>query len=195
MAGKPDKACQNGRGILLYNAGICQGSSDFFSFSDDYKIFALRDLKPLPVKRAIAADPDLTLPTRHFSAARSSWSVFFIGYACLVCSVNLLPAPGHLVLSVLFKKRRSAPFQKDSQSSPFKQGLWQWSQETYIKTVYMFLSYSGTSPKFIGLFKFTDTLHCITPVLPNRLEYFNILISLRITFLNIHHILSKIKLY
>ncbi len=26
------KACQNGRGIWLYNAGIRQGSSDFFSF-------------------------------------------------------------------------------------------------------------------------------------------------------------------
>ncbi len=31
------KAHQNGRGIWLYNAGIRQGSSDFFSFSDNYK--------------------------------------------------------------------------------------------------------------------------------------------------------------
>ncbi len=43
------KAHQNGRRIWLYNAGICQGSSDFFSFSDDYKIFALRDSKPSPL--------------------------------------------------------------------------------------------------------------------------------------------------
>ncbi len=37
MAGKPAKA------------GIRQGSSDFFSFSDNYKIFALRDSKPSPL--------------------------------------------------------------------------------------------------------------------------------------------------
>ncbi len=45
MAGKPAKARQNERGIWLYNAGIRQGYSDFFSFSDDYKIFALQDSK------------------------------------------------------------------------------------------------------------------------------------------------------
>ncbi len=49
MAGKPVKARQNGRGIWLYNAGIRQGSKDFFYFSDDYKIFALRDSKSLPL--------------------------------------------------------------------------------------------------------------------------------------------------
>ncbi len=43
------KARHNGRGIWLYYAGIRQGSSDFFSFSDDYKIFALRDSKPSPL--------------------------------------------------------------------------------------------------------------------------------------------------
>ncbi len=36
-------------GIWLYNAGIRQGSSDFFSFSDDYNFFALRDLKTSPL--------------------------------------------------------------------------------------------------------------------------------------------------
>ncbi len=45
MAGKPPKARQNERGIWLYNAGIRQGYSDFFSFSDDYKIFTLQDSK------------------------------------------------------------------------------------------------------------------------------------------------------
>ncbi len=49
MAGKAAKACQNGWGLWLHNAGICQGSSDFFSFSVDYKIFALRDSKPSPL--------------------------------------------------------------------------------------------------------------------------------------------------
>ncbi len=42
----PSKARQNGWGIWLYNAGIRQGSSDFFSFSDDYKISALRNSMP-----------------------------------------------------------------------------------------------------------------------------------------------------
>ncbi len=36
----------------LYNAGIHQGSSDFFSFIDDYKIFTLRDSKPSPLNEA-----------------------------------------------------------------------------------------------------------------------------------------------
>ncbi len=49
MAEKPAKACQNGRGIWLYDAGIRQGSSDFFYFSDDYKILALRYSKPSPL--------------------------------------------------------------------------------------------------------------------------------------------------
>ncbi len=49
MAEMPTKARQNGWGIWLYNAGIRQGSSDFFSFSDDYKTFALRDAEPLPL--------------------------------------------------------------------------------------------------------------------------------------------------
>ncbi len=44
MASKPARM---GGGICLYNVGIRQGSSDFFSFSDDYKIFALWDSKPL----------------------------------------------------------------------------------------------------------------------------------------------------
>ncbi len=43
------KARQNGWGIWLFNASICQGSSDFFSFSDNYKIFALRDSKLSPL--------------------------------------------------------------------------------------------------------------------------------------------------
>ncbi len=59
------------RAFWLYNAGIRQGSLDFFSFSDDYKIFTLRDLKPYfelnnsiqlkAIEQAIAADPDLSL--------------------------------------------------------------------------------------------------------------------------------------
>ncbi len=49
VAGKPTKVRQNGRGIWLYNADIRQVSSDLFSFSDNYKIFALRDLKPFPL--------------------------------------------------------------------------------------------------------------------------------------------------
>ncbi len=57
------KAHQNGWGIWLYTAGICQGSTDFFSFSDDYKIYALWDSKPSPLNEPspIAVDPDLTL--------------------------------------------------------------------------------------------------------------------------------------
>ncbi len=36
MAGKPTKARQNGQGIWLYNAGIRQGSSGYFDWSDDW---------------------------------------------------------------------------------------------------------------------------------------------------------------
>ncbi len=36
IAGKPTKACQNGRGIWLYNAGIRQGSSGYFDWSDEW---------------------------------------------------------------------------------------------------------------------------------------------------------------
>ncbi len=63
MAGKPAKNRQNGRGIWLYNAGIHQGSSDFFSFSDVYKIFALRDSKPSPLN-----EPSQRIQTSLWSA-------------------------------------------------------------------------------------------------------------------------------
>ncbi len=51
MAGKPAKARQNRQSIWLYNVGIHQGSSDFFSTR----------LEAFAVERAIAGDPDLTL--------------------------------------------------------------------------------------------------------------------------------------
>ncbi len=63
MAGKPAKARQNGRGIWLYNAGICQSSSDFFSFSDDYKIMALRYSKP-----SLLNEPSQRIQTSLWSA-------------------------------------------------------------------------------------------------------------------------------
>ncbi len=67
------KARQNGRGIWLYNAGIRQGSSDFFSFTDNYKIFALRDSKPSPLN-----EPSQRIQTSLCSAdsplLSSSWS-------------------------------------------------------------------------------------------------------------------------
>ncbi len=40
MAGKPAKARQNGRGIWLYKAGIRQGSSGYFDWSDDSRATA-----------------------------------------------------------------------------------------------------------------------------------------------------------
>ncbi len=65
------KARQNGQGIWLYNVGIRQGSSDFFSFSDDYQIFALGDSKPSELIEPLQRIPDLSLLglTRRFSAA------------------------------------------------------------------------------------------------------------------------------
>ncbi len=36
IAVKPEKANRNGRGIWLYNAGIRQGSSGYFAWSDDW---------------------------------------------------------------------------------------------------------------------------------------------------------------
>ncbi len=46
------------------------------------------------------------------------------------------------------KKRQSVLFKKkNNQSFSQKKGPWQRSQETYIKPVYMYLSYSGTLSK------------------------------------------------
>ncbi len=97
MAGKAAKACQNGWGLWLHNAGICQGSSDFFSFSVDYKIllYETRSLRRWTSHRS-RSRPLSARPTRRFLAVRS---------VCSSWSTNSLPLSGDSLFWELLYKR------------------------------------------------------------------------------------------
>ncbi len=91
------KARQNERGIWLYNVGIHQGTSDFFSFSNDYKIFALRDSKPSPLNEpSQRIRTSLCSADSCFSTARSS---------CSSWSTDSLPLYGDSLFRELLYKR------------------------------------------------------------------------------------------
>ncbi len=93
MTGKPTKAHQNGRGIWLYTVGIHQGSSDFFSFGDDYKIFALQESKPSPLNEPLQ---------------QSQTSL---------CSADLPLAAGHSAAHGFIQTRSPSPFQSVSKDA------------------------------------------------------------------------------
>ncbi len=71
MAGKPAKAHQNGWGIWLYNMGIRQGSTDFFSFSEEATRSLLYETQSLRrwTSHRSGSRPHSDRPTHHFSAA------------------------------------------------------------------------------------------------------------------------------
>ncbi len=75
----PGKPARIGGASGYIMRAFAKGSSNFFSFSDDYKISALRDSNAFAVERASQQiQTSLSAwPTRRFSAARSacsSWS-------------------------------------------------------------------------------------------------------------------------
>ncbi len=120
-------AKQNGQGIWLYNAAIRQGSSDCFCFSDDYKIFALRDLKTSPLNEPsqriqtslCSADSPLLSSLQRLSLATDKHSEYVSCLGAAHAETTLAGTECHYCGDMSLSSLRSRlAFFSDSNSAP-----------------------------------------------------------------------------